>query len=114
MAVTKYDLARHVRDEVRLKRRTRIRQQYLFPELDRIFLSKKRSREIVDSLFKIIKETLTKGDDVLISGFGKFQVKFKWARSGRNPRTGEKIILRSRRVVKFHTSPKLRDRINRQ
>ena len=113
MVLSKYDIARQVREKVHLKRRKKERQQYLFPELDCVFLSKKRSREIVGSLFEIIKETLTKGDDVLISGFGKFLVKFKWARSGRNPQTGERIILRSRRVVRFHPSPKLRDRINR-
>jgi len=114
MALTKYDMARRVREAVHLKRRKRERQQYLFPELDCVILSKKRSREIVDSLCEIIKDALTRGEDVLISGFGKFQVKFKWARSGRNPQTGEKIILRSRRVVKFYPSPKLRDRINRK
>ncbi len=113
MTLTKYDMAREIRQAVHLKRRKRERQQYLFPELDRVFLSKKRSREIVDSLFEIVKGTLTRGEDVLISGFGKFQVKFKWARSGRNPQTGERIILRSRRVVKFYASPKLRDRLNR-
>jgi integration host factor subunit alpha len=114
MALTKYDIARHVREKVRLRRPKRQRQQYLFPELDCVFLSKKRAREIIDTLFEIIKEAMTKGDDVLISGFGKFQVKFKWARSGRNPRTGERIILRSRRVVTFHPSPKLRERLNGQ
>lgn len=113
MALTKYDIAKQVREAVHLKRPKKERQQYLFPELDCVFLSKKRSREIVDSLFEILKDTLTRGEDVLISGFGKFQVKFKWARSGRNPRTGERIILRSRRVVKFYASPKLRARINR-
>ena len=113
MALTKYDISRRVREDVHLKRRKKNRQQYLFPELDRVFLSKKRSREIVDGLLEIIKDSLTRGEDVLISGFGKFQVKFKWARSGRDPQTGERIILRSRRVVRFHCSPKLRDRINR-
>lgn len=114
MTLTKYDMANRVREAVHLKKRKKDRQQYLFPELDRVFLSKKRSREIVDSMFEIIKDTLTRGEDVLISGFGKFQVKFKWARSGRNPQTGERIILRSRRVVKFYSSPKLRDRLNRK
>jgi len=114
MTLTKYDMASRVREAVHLKKRKKDRQQYLFPELDRVFLSKKRSREIVDSMFEIIKDTLTRGEDVLISGFGKFQVKFKWARSGRNPQTGERIILRSRRVVKFYSSPKLRDRLNQK
>ena len=114
MTLTKYDMASRVREAVHLKKRKKDRQQYLFPELDRVFLSKKRSREIVDSMFETIKDTLTRGEDVLISGFGKFQVKFKWARSGRNPQTGERSMRRSGRVVKFYSSPKLRDRLNQK
>ena len=112
MTLTKQSMAGKGRNTVQWKRRRKSRQQYLFPELDRVFLSRKRSAEIVDSLFEIIKSALTRGEDVRISGFGKFQVKFKWARSGRNPQTGERIILRSRRVVTFSASPKLRERIN--
>lgn len=112
MALTKQVIAEHVREKVRLKRPGKERQKYLFPEMNCVFLTKKRAARVVDSLMEIIKDALARGEDVGISGFGKFVVKFKWARSGRNPRTGEMIILRSRRVVSFRPSRKLRDRIN--
>jgi len=81
--------------------------------LDCTFLNQKRATEIIDSLFEKVKESLAKGEDVLIPGFGKFQVKFKWARKGRNPQTGETIIINSRRTVTFKVSRKLRDKMNR-
>ena len=112
MTLTKTDIVNSVMQEVRFKNRHKGPQQFLFPEMDCIFLSRKRADEIVESLFEIIKKTLASGEDVLISGFGKFQVKFKWARKGRNPQTGEMIILRSRRMVTFRTSPKLRKKMN--
>ncbi len=61
---------------------------------------------------EVIKLTLTSGEDVLISGFGKFYVKDKKERKGRNPATGEGMMLRPRRVVIFSCSGRLRDRIN--
>jgi len=73
---------------------------------------KKQSTEIVETLLKIIKLGLSSGEDVLISGFGKFSVKKKKARKGRNPATGEDMILEARRVVTFHCSGKLRKKIN--
>jgi integration host factor subunit alpha len=112
MTMKKTDLVMSVRQRVRFKRRDKSRQQFLFPEMDCLFLSHKRASEIVNTLFETIKETLTRGDDVLISGFGKFQARFKWARRGRNPQTGETIILRSRRSVTFRASSKLRQKIN--
>ena len=74
--------------------------------------TKKKSVEIVESLLEIIKNTLEKGDDVLISGFGKFCVKNKNKRRGRNPATGSDLILRERKVVTFKCSGKLRNKIN--
>jgi integration host factor subunit alpha len=65
------------------------------------FLSKTQSRVVVESHFAIIKQTLEKGEDLLISGFGKFVVKDKTARRGRNPQTTEDLRLRARRVVVF-------------
>jgi len=59
------------------------------------------------------KDTLVNGEDVLISGFGKFCVKDKKRRRGRNPATGEDLTLESRRVVTFRCSPVLRDKVNR-
>jgi integration host factor subunit alpha len=100
-------------ENVRLKKTKKERQQFLFPEFGYQGLTKKRAKEVVDATFEIIKKTLEKGDYVLISGFGKFKVKFKWARKGRNPRTGEPIILDSRRVVSFQCSSKLREKIEK-
>lgn len=74
--------------------------------------TKKKSVEIVESLLEIIKSTLEQKNDVLISGFGKFCVKSKNKRLGRNPATGDDLILRERKVVTFKCSGKLRDRIN--
>jgi integration host factor subunit alpha len=75
-------------------------------------LPKKRAAEMLDSLLELIEKTLESGDDVLISGFGKFCVKQKQERKGRNPATGEDLMLGSRRVVTFKCSPILRARIN--
>jgi integration host factor subunit alpha len=75
-------------------------------------LPKHLSNGAVRSLFEIIKKTLENGEDVLISGFGKFCVKNKDERRGRNPATGESIMLGSRRVVKFTCSRILRDKVN--
>jgi integration host factor subunit alpha len=71
-----------------------------------------RSAELVDGVFEVIKETLESGEDVLISGFGKWSVKEKGERQGKNPQTGEPIMLAPRRVVKFKCGSALRDRID--
>jgi integration host factor subunit alpha len=113
MTLTKTDLVKDVREAVRLKKRRREKQQSLFPEFDYEILSQKRATELVDGMFEIIKRSLEKGESVLITGFGKFQVKFKWARKGRNPQTGEHIILDSRRIVSFQYSPKLKEKMNK-
>jgi len=73
---------------------------------------KNRSVEITETLLEIIKSTLVSGEDVLVSGFGKFCVKDKKERKGRNPATGEDAILPARRVVTFKCSGKLRGKIN--
>ena len=74
---------------------------------------KKQSLEIVETLLEIIKSKLASGEDVLISGFGKFCVHKKRERRGRNPATGEDIILAPKRVVTFKRSGKLRQKINK-
>ena len=71
-----------------------------------------KSSEIVETLLEIIKSTLASGEDVLVSGFGKFCVNEKKERKGRNPSTGEDMMLAPRKVVTFKCSGKLRDRIN--
>jgi integration host factor subunit alpha len=73
---------------------------------------KKQSAEIVETLIEVIKRTLASGDDVLVSGFGKFRVLEKNQRKGRNPTTGENMMLGARRVVTFKCSGRLRERIN--
>jgi len=72
----------------------------------------KQCADMVDSVFEIIKESLENGEDVMISGFGKFQTKVKDARKGRNPHTGEGLMLGSRKVVTFKWSAKLRKSVN--
>ena len=74
--------------------------------------TRKKSTETVEIILEIIKSKLASGEDVLISGFGKFCVKEKRERRGRNPATGKDMILAARRVVAFKCSGKLRDKIN--
>ena len=74
--------------------------------------TKKKSVDIIETLLEIIKRTLADNEDVLISGFGKFCVKDKKKRRGRNPATGADLILRERKVVTFKCSGKLRNKIN--
>ncbi len=74
--------------------------------------TKTESAHIVETLFEIIKQTLEQGEDVLLSGFGKFSVREKSQRRGRNPQTGDPILLSSRRVVTFKCSGVLREKIN--
>lgn len=78
-------------------------------ELD---ISRKKSVEVVETLLEIIKRQMENGEDVLISGFGKFCIKDKKARRGRNPATGSDMMLNKRRVVVFRCSKLLRDKIN--
>jgi len=68
--------------------------------------------EIVESVLEIIKTELAKGNDVMISGFGKWSVKSKNARNGRNPHTGETIIIDKRRVTTFKSASTLRSKLN--
>ncbi len=74
--------------------------------------SKKESADIVENLLEIIKSSLEDGEDVMVSGFGKFSVKKKAPRRGRNPATGGDLMLNARKVVTFKPSGKLRNRIN--
>ena len=92
MALTKDDLVRAVT------------QENLYPLY--------QSTKIVETMLEIIKSRLSSGENVLISGFGKFCVREKLERRGRNPVTGEGIMLSPRRVVTFKCSRKLREKIN--
>ena len=80
--------------------------------IKRIGFSKVKSNELVENLIEIIKRDLGNGEDVLITNFGKFKVKDKNVRKGRNPATGEILELPARRVVTFKASTSLRDKIN--
>lgn len=92
MALTKIDLVERIYDE--------------------IGITKKECITIVDDLFEIIKEELAKGNPVNISGFGKWSILNKRDRKGRNPQTGEDLMIDARKVVTFKTSNVLRDRVN--
>ena len=80
---------------------------------NQIGLPKNQSVQVLESILEIIKKTLENGEDVMITGFGKFYVKEKKERRGRNPATGNDLMLGSRRVVGFKCSGKLRERMNR-
>ena len=75
-------------------------------------LSRKESSDVMEALLEIMKKTLESGEDILISGFGKFSVKDKRRRKGRNPATGEDLYLDARRVVTFQCSGVLKDKLN--
>ena len=92
MALTKHDIVQQMQDQLGFQ--------------------KNHSIELTETLLEIIKSSLESGDDVLVSGFGKFCVCEKKARRGRNPATGEDAILPARRVVTFKCSGKLREKIN--
>jgi len=91
MALTKQDIVRQVKE---------------------MGYSQAKSAEIVESLLEIIKASLKNGEDVLVSGFGKFCVNYKAPRRGRNPATGEELLLDARKILIFKCSGKLRDKIN--
>ena len=79
---------------------------------DQIGFHRNRSSELLETLLEIIKRTLESGEDVMISNFGRFCVKEKKERRGRNPATGEDMMMKPRRVVTFRWSRNLRDKIN--
>ena len=91
MAVTKADFA-----------------ERLFDELG---LNKREAKELVELFFEEIKDSLEHGEQVKISGFGKFELRDKKSRPGRNPKTGEEIPITARRVVTFRSGQKLKARV---
>ena len=94
MALTKYDIV------------DRIKRSLGF--------DKQQSKNAVEDLIEIIKFSLESREDVMVSGFGKFQVREKQERLGRNPKTGEKMILDPRKVVRFKYSRKLKAKLNEE
>jgi len=81
---------------------------------ERVGFSKKEASELVERVFETIKETLANGEKVKISGFGNFVVRDKNARKGRNPQTGEEILLDARRVLTFKPSLVLKNILNEE
>jgi integration host factor subunit alpha len=79
---------------------------------EKLGFSKKDSAKIVESIFDIIKDSLTRGEKIKISGFGNFVVKEKKSRRGRNPQTGDEIAITARRVLTFKSSQVLRKALN--
>lgn len=74
-------------------------------------LSKRRSKELVEDVFEEMSRTLEKGEEVKISGFGKFVLRDKGQRPGRNPKTGEEVMIAPRRVVTFRAGEKLKRQV---
>ena len=81
---------------------------------DRLDISRQESRQLVERFFQIMKNTLTQGEDLLVSGFGNFSVRQKKARRGRNPQTKENLIISARKVLVFKASGVLRQRLSGQ
>jgi integration host factor subunit alpha len=84
--------------------------QYLYDKLGG--LTAAQASTYVEVVLDTIKNTLADGEDVMISGFGKFSIRDKKARMGRNPVTGEKLVIEARRVVTFNPAVILKDLVN--
>lgn len=81
---------------------------------ERIGLSKREAKDIVEAFFNQVTQCLVQGEEVKLSGFGNYQVRTKAPRPGRNPRTGEEVPIAARRVVTFHASNKLKGSVQEQ
>ena len=92
MSLTRLDLVERLKKAVGLKRNERTR--------------------VIESLLEVIKSTLEQGENLLISGFGRFEVQDKAPRKGRNPDTGETMTISARRIVVFKTSKVFRKQLN--
>src|SRR5262250_2863673 len=79
---------------------------------EKVGFSKKEATEVVESIFEVVKQRLEQGEKVKISGFGNFIVHEKRPRKGRNPQTGEEIVISGRRVLTFKASQVLKSTIN--
>jgi len=79
---------------------------------DKVGFSKKEAAELVELVFDTVKETLERGEKIKISGFGNFVVREKRSRVGRNPQSGEEIMISERRVLTFKPSQVLKDALN--
>ena len=80
---------------------------------DQLGLNKREAKDFVHAFFEIVSAELAKGESVKISGFGNFEVHNKTARPGRNPQTGESVVIAARKVVTFRASAMLREQVNK-
>ena len=85
--------------------------EYLHTQLG---LNKSESKKLIEDFFDEIKDSLARNEEVKLSGFGNFELLNKKARPGRNPKTGEDVIISARRVVTFRAGNKLRKKIDSQ
>ena len=81
---------------------------------ERLDITKKEANDCVEAILDTMKDTLGGGDDIKVSGFGKFEVRAKGERVGRNPRTGVEIKIPERCVLRFKVSQVLKDRLNEE
>jgi integration host factor subunit alpha len=89
-------------------------KEHLVDSIFKIVDSRKKSIQVIETLLNTIKQSFEDGEDVLLSGFGKFSVKDKRERRGRNPSTGDDLILDARRVVTFKPSSVLSEKVNNE
>jgi len=78
---------------------------------DNLAMHKQDAKKLVDMVFEEIRTALEQGERVKISGFGNFDLRDKSERPGRNPKTGERVSIKARRVVTFHAGQKLREEV---
>ena len=78
---------------------------------EKVGLNKREAKELVETFFEEIRNALENGDSIKLSGFGNFELRKKSERPGRNPKTGEEIPIKARRVVTFHASQKLKSNV---
>ncbi len=88
------------------------KERIITTTIEKTGLSKNHSRDVVEQLLETMKKTLASEEDILVSSFGKFVVKRKRARRGRNPQTSQDMQLKARKVVSFKASGVLRERVN--
>jgi integration host factor subunit alpha len=78
----------------------------------RVGISEKEAADLLDWILRFLTSTLQRGEPIAISGFGRLTVREKRPRNGRNPQTGEELMIAARRVITFHPSPLLKDEVN--
>tara|TARA_B100000927_G_scaffold150637_1_gene121370 strand:+ start:1173 stop:1484 length:312 start_codon:yes stop_codon:yes gene_type:complete len=78
---------------------------------DEVGLNKREAKEFIEMFFESLKKNLENGNDIKISGFGNFTLRDKNARPGRNPKTGEEVLIKERRVVTFKSGLKLKNKL---